>query len=426
MSTSLCAPRGHRRHAGNLLCGFARARECRRLGKPGRARGACLRHARVAAHLVASLREGGHIADRAGPSWRSACGHRADVRVVEARRARPALRGPWPERPARPDLRAARRPGRRRCGRRGDRRDSVAAFRPARGARRRRPGLRRAERRLPALPRVQPRAALRGGDLGRIPRAARAQLPAAGAPLPAKARRARDRVVPPRRGSRSVAARSGHALPASSRTVGRRRRRPSCRRPRSIGNSRSWRCGNDGCDCGSSRSTGGPSRRSTASGSPAPSRRIKPGATRRLRQPAGRLSSCSPTRCARHLRTGCASIVCCAAARRTRSGSRPATPASRPMGSRAVPLRRPSSGQLWPLAADRSACGGFSTGYELRSLGPRPARCSRAGLPATITLAGTSRVTTAPAPISAPAPMRTPARMTVPEPIAAPRSIVVD
>ncbi len=280
VSTSRCAPRGHRRRAGNLLRRLARARERRRLGKPGRARGACLRHARVAAHLVASLREGGHIADRARPPRRSACGHRADVRVVEARRARPALRGPRPERPARPDLRAARRPGRRRRRRRGDRRDSVAAFRPARGARRRRPGLRRADRRSPALPRVQPRAALRGGDLGRVPRAARAQLPAAGAPLPAKARRARCRVVPPRRGSRSVAARSGHALPASSRTVGRRRRRPSCRRPRSIGNSRSWRCGKGGCDCGSSRSTGGPSPRSTASGSPAPSRRTRPGATR--------------------------------------------------------------------------------------------------------------------------------------------------
>src|SRR5581483_10053547 len=46
----------------------------------------------------------------------------------------------------------------------------------------------------------------------------------------------------------------------------------------------------------------------------------------------------------------------------------------------------------------------------------------RAGLPATTAPAGTSRVTTAPAPTSAPSPIVTPPRTTAPEPIEAPRS----
>ena len=49
---------------------------------------------------------------------------------------------------------------------------------------------------------------------------------------------------------------------------------------------------------------------------------------------------------------------------------------------------------------------------------------ARAGTPATTAPAGTSRVTTAPAPTSAPAPMRTPPSTRAPEPMLAPRSTV--
>ena len=50
---------------------------------------------------------------------------------------------------------------------------------------------------------------------------------------------------------------------------------------------------------------------------------------------------------------------------------------------------------------------------------------TRAGLPTTVAPAGTSRVTTAPAPTMAPLPMRTPHKIVAPEPIAASSSIQV-
>src|SRR5262249_48848788 len=52
-----------------------------------------------------------------------------------------------------------------------------------------------------------------------------------------------------------------------------------------------------------------------------------------------------------------------------------------------------------------------------------PSLTARAGLPANVAPAGTSRVTTAPAATRAPAPTRTPLRMIAPMPIQAPSSI---
>ena len=82
-------------------------------------------------------------------------------------------------------------------------------------------------------------------------------------------------------------------------TVGRRAT-PFLRRQRSIGNSRRWPCGKGGCDCGSSRSTAGPSPRFTVSGSPAPSRPTRPDATL-ASAAAGRLRP-SRARCPRSAR----------------------------------------------------------------------------------------------------------------------------
>ena len=94
VSTSRCAPRGHRRARWKSPTpGRSRHVSAADWESLARARGACLRHARVAAHLVAPLREDGTpligLARRCG----QLAGHRADVRVVEARRARPPLRG---------------------------------------------------------------------------------------------------------------------------------------------------------------------------------------------------------------------------------------------------------------------------------------------------------------------------------------------
>ena len=85
----------------------------------------------------------------------------------------------------------------------------------------------------------------------------------------------------------------------------------------------------------------------------------RPGATRRS-ETSRRASSCSPTRCRRRWRTGCVSSVCCVAALRTRSGSRPTIPASRPPAWRAAPRLRRCSPRPFTRAATRSACAGSS------------------------------------------------------------------
>ncbi len=145
-----------------------------------------------------------------------------------------------------------------------------------------------------------------------------------------------------------------------------------------------------------------------------------------LRQPAGRLRPACPRR-ARGTRGRDARVPSAARRRGVQGAVRDQRPRPRDVWApaRGLCAGHPpgSSGRPRPIArpaADSRPAMSFARSDRA------PARCSRAGLPATITLAGTSRVTTAPAPTSAPAPMRTPARMTAPEPIAAPRSIVVD
>ena len=117
-SISRCAPHGRSERPRRLRHTIARGRERRRLARPRTAGRACVLDARVAAHLVAPLRQGGPAADRARPAGRRADRHRAAVRVVAARPARPALRRARAQRPTRPGLRAAHRCGRRdrRCG----------------------------------------------------------------------------------------------------------------------------------------------------------------------------------------------------------------------------------------------------------------------------------------------------------------------
>ena len=77
-----------------------------------------------------------------------------------------------------------------------------------------------------------------------------------------------------------------------------------------------------------------------------------------------------------------------------------------------------------PTADEADAvCGRLVAAVEAARPDRHAAR-ARARRP-TVAPAGTSRVTTAPAPTSAPAPMRTPPRMTAPEPTLAPSSTIV-
>ena len=68
---------------------------------------------------------------------------------------------------------------------------------------------------------------------------------------------------------------------------------------------------------------------------------------------------------------------------------------------------------------------GRAGAYPNDEASPRGGRSCRAGTPATVSPAGTSVVTTAPAPTRAPRPIRTPPRITLPDPRLAPCSTIV-
>ena len=245
--------------------------------RTGRAR---VRDPRMAADLVASLREARPTAARGRPGGWRAGGDRGARGMAAARPADTALRRARSQRPARPDLRAASRPGGGRCARPPSMAGgSAAALRPDRGARRRRPWLRRAHRRAAAVPRVEPGCAPRARRLGGVPGGARTQLPPAGPPVSPQAGRARPGVLPARRRSRAPRPRPRPPVRASPQALGRRRRPRSSRRARSTASSPRRHSRRDGCGCGSSRSPAPRSPPSTASGSPAPSRRTRPAGT---------------------------------------------------------------------------------------------------------------------------------------------------
>src|SRR5205814_2335709 len=85
-------------------------------------------------------------------------------------------------------------------------------------------------------------------------------------------------------------------------------------------------------------------------------------------------------------------------------------------------------GQDRGVIADESRVGRVAIKIKdpLQGASPsRSRRITRAGLPATIVRAGTSFVTTAPAPIIAPSPIVTPGRITAPLPIEARRLTTV-
>lgn len=147
---------------------------------------------------------------------------------------------------------------------------------------------------------------------------------------------------------------------------------------------------------------------------------LLPSSTMQCTDPARQISTCAHARCACSPRT---SFDGTPKTEKNRAGTngRPdpsSTAASEPRRSVAVctamssaPPGRPSAGLVAMAAGAASDCGvGAESAYPT----------IRAGLPTTIACAGTSRTTTAPAPIMARRPMLTPGRITELAPMEAP------